>query len=181
MISRRIALRYLCSTLALAVSAPVIRYATASSKASIVAVLHKCLGYLKLDEAGVQRFADDLIERDLISAERLHIIGAAGPLYSHLSMTTHNMVYDGIRHGEERIITNYLLSTDFFSAGQDETRLIRYLGFYDPVLACGNPFASSVTEPASGRHYGVTLNGGWDTALADTIQRNIPLPECRHT
>jgi hypothetical protein len=145
MFSRRIALRYLCSTLALTVSAPVIRYATANSRDSIVAVLHKCLGYLKLDERGVVRFADDLIARDIVSGPRLEIIGAAGPLYTHLSMAAHNIVYDGIRHGEERIITYYLLSTDFFSAGQNETRVIQYLGFYDPLRTCGTPFASHVT------------------------------------
>jgi hypothetical protein len=146
MSSRRDALRYMYSAFALGLAAVGVRFSTTSTKDAVAAVLRKHLGYLKLDEAGVRRFADDLIARDLISANRLRVIGAAGPLYAHLSMTAHNIVYDGVRHGEERIITNYLLSTDFFVMGQDEARVIRYLGFYDPVRACASPFASPVTS-----------------------------------
>lgn len=39
--------------------------------------------------------------------------------------------------------TRYLLSTDFFRHGADESRRIHYVGFYDPdVTPCNNPFAT---------------------------------------
>jgi hypothetical protein len=38
--------------------------------------------------------------------------------------------------------TNYLMSTDFFRNGADESRLVRYVGYYDQaVTPCNNPLA----------------------------------------
>jgi hypothetical protein len=38
--------------------------------------------------------------------------------------------------------TRYLMSTDFFRTGADESRTVRYVGFYDPdETPCSNPFA----------------------------------------
>ena len=40
------------------------------------------------------------------------------------------------------VYTRYLLSTDFFQHGADESRRIHYVGLYDPsVTPCGNPLA----------------------------------------
>jgi hypothetical protein len=40
------------------------------------------------------------------------------------------------------VYTRYLLSTDFFQHGADESRQIQYVGFYDPyVTPCLNPLA----------------------------------------
>jgi hypothetical protein len=35
----------------------------------------------------------------------------------------------------------FLMSTDFFLNGADETRTVRFLEFYDPYRGCRNPFA----------------------------------------
>jgi hypothetical protein len=44
---------------------------------------------------------------------------------------------------DEAVVTAFLLSSDFFQNGADETRTVRYLAYYDPYkYACGNPFAS---------------------------------------
>jgi hypothetical protein len=34
-------------------------------------------------------------------------------------------------------------SSDFFKNGADESRTVRYIGNYDPLIACGNPFAGA--------------------------------------
>jgi hypothetical protein len=40
------------------------------------------------------------------------------------------------------VYTRYLLSTDFFRNGADESRRVRYLSFYHPyVTICYNPLA----------------------------------------
>jgi hypothetical protein len=72
--------------------------------------------YLNLDPAGVaQYFADYARYRPAFSRHR-----PLGP----------------------DVHTDFLLSTDFFRNGADESRLIRYVGFYDPaVTACNNPLA----------------------------------------
>jgi hypothetical protein len=108
---------------------------------AILAVIRKRLSYLQLDEVGVQAFARDLASRHVISSLRLRSIATAGPVYASLALSGQNRFHNGIRHGEERVVTYYLLSSDFFLNGADQSRVIRYLGYYDPFRACGNPFA----------------------------------------
>jgi len=73
-------------------------------------------------------------------------VAAMEPLYRTLKRGGNTMIDREIRHGEERIATLYLLSSDFFQHGADLTRTIGYLGLYDPYLACSNPFARPMTR-----------------------------------
>ena len=57
-----------------------------------------------------------------------------------------DVVQETIRHGEERVVSAFLLSSDFFVNGADTSRIVRYLGFYDPLKACSNPFARFPTR-----------------------------------
>ncbi len=79
--------------------------------------------YLDLDPAGVSQFFDDLRRyRPDLSPRR-----PLGP-------SVHNL---------------FLLSTDFFRYGGDETRRLHYVGFYDPAITpCNNPLATFDDEPA---------------------------------
>jgi hypothetical protein len=113
-----------------------------SDDEAIAMMLYTRLNYLKLDAAGVQRFARDFSARNSLSSTRLHLINAFGPAYRHLTnspVSAH--VFSAIHHGEERIITNYLIGSDFFINGADESRVVHFLGLLDPLQACANPFA----------------------------------------
>lgn len=125
------------------------RYARSTDEGAIVKVVHKKLHYLKLDEAGVRQFARDLAMTHLISSTRLRTIDAAGLLYTRPALAGDNRIDNPIRHGEDRVVAQYLLSSDFFNNGADETRTIRYVRYYDPLLACGNPFARPVIIPTN--------------------------------
>ncbi len=125
------------------------RLTAATQRDAILAVLRKRLDYLRLDPVGVGRFADDLVATKEISRLRLRLIGAAGPLYEDLPLSGGGRIRHTIRHGEERIVTLYLLSSDFFRHGADESRVIQYVGMYDPLQACANPFARPMGMPAS--------------------------------
>jgi hypothetical protein len=47
-----------------------------------------------------------------------------------------------LRRLEDSVVSNYLLSTDFFQHDASMRREIQYLGLYDPMIAiCRNPFA----------------------------------------
>jgi len=120
------------------------RFARSTEEAAIVKVLHKKLGYLKLDADGVQRFARDLAASKTISDARLRILDAAGALYTGSELSARNMLDNGIHRGEDKVVTLFLLSSDLFKNGADQTRIVHYLRFYDPVIACGNPFARPV-------------------------------------
>lgn len=50
----------------------------------------------------------------------------------------------------EDFYTRYLLSTDFFRWGADESRQVRYVAFADPYVSpCGNPLARPPGAPQS--------------------------------
>ena len=117
------------------------RVISGKNENAITKVLHKKLGYLILDPLGVEHFAKDFAARKIISSMKLHAIDAAGVLYTHLGLDANNKLFDAIKYGEDRIVTAYLISSDFFINGADDTRLVKYLGYFDPLRACGNPFA----------------------------------------
>jgi hypothetical protein len=111
---------------------------------SIAAILYKRLAYLKLDHVGVQRFAADFAARHVLSNTRLRVAGLLWPLYRRLPLTDSRWA-SHVNHAEERIVSTYLISTDFFTGGSDQTKTVRYLGCYDALThACGNPFCRAV-------------------------------------
>ena len=121
------------------------RFGRSSDESAIVTVLYKRLNYLRLDDDGVRRFARDLKEHRMISSLRLRTIDAAGPLYKDHDFSSAGRLNDAVRHGEERVVTQYLISSDFFRNGADESRIVSYLGYYDPMVACSSPFARPMT------------------------------------
>lgn len=123
--------------------------ATSSAADAIVRVLDKRLSYLKLDRSGVLRFAADLTNAKIISPFRLRVLDAIGPLYDRLDLSDNDKLDNAIRWGEDRVVTEYLLSSDFFKNGSDVSRVVHYLGPYDPLVACGNPFARPAVGDAT--------------------------------
>jgi len=51
-------------------------------------------------------------------------------------------------------VTQYLISSDFFKNGADKNRTVNYLGYYDPMVACNNPFARPVDAATSAQPTG---------------------------
>lgn len=88
------------------------------------------LHYLKLDEEGLQKFVADFAKRK-DSRYRVTIRG-----YSFFGINSK-------QSGKiNQLISTYLLSSDFFSNGMDESRTIKYVGLYDPYLRpCSHPFS----------------------------------------
>ncbi len=113
---------------------------TNSSEAQgVVAIIFKRLGYLKLDRQGVLQFARDYTKQHLMSAGKLRALSAVRKLYLWVPQAWFNSLMPDIPLREERIVTTFLLSSDFFP-GADERRTVRYLGFFGPQLRV-NPFA----------------------------------------
>jgi hypothetical protein len=112
----------------------------------VVAVLRQRLPYLRLEEEGLKRFAIDLVKNAVISPLRLRTLGALLPVYQRVSLSGEEQYIPELLHGEERITTLYLISSDFFQNHQREDREIRYLGYYDPLIraACSSPLARPI-------------------------------------
>ncbi len=118
-----------------------LRFRSATDQDAIVVVLRKRLSYLKLDDIGLRAFARDLAAKHEIASYRLRLIDAFAPLYANIKISGDNFIANTVRHGEEHIVTLYLLSSDFFVNGANAAKPVHYLGYYDPLHACGNPFA----------------------------------------
>ena len=125
------------------------RFSRGSEEDAVIAVLRKRLDYLMLDELGLRAYARDLVDRQIVSSTKLRLIEVAAPIYTHLDVSSYeNVLSQVVRHGEERVASLYLLSSDFFLEGADETRIVRYRSYYDPIhqpRACKNPFARPIT------------------------------------
>lgn len=122
-------------------------------ESQIVALLRKHLRYLTLDEEGLRSYAKDqttriLAKRVSISRMRYHVVSSFGTSYARFARSSDTA--SGIaraRHAVvQAVVTTYLLSSDFFLHGSNETRTVHYLGYYDPMRACGNPFARPIAE-----------------------------------
>ena len=86
------------------------------------ATVRRLLPYLRLDEDGLARFAQDLLARDLHALLRRASAGDA--------------------QAEAWLGQQFLLSSDFFWQGADEAQTVGYRAYYDPYeLPCANPFA----------------------------------------
>lgn len=123
------------------------RFLGSSDENAVIEVLRKRLDYLVMDEQGTYAYARDLVARQIVASGKLRLLDALGPLYRRFSAgPNRNVLTRELQHGEERIVSFYLLSSDFFANGADETKLVRYLGYYEPLHRphpCSSPFARS--------------------------------------
>ena len=120
------------------------------AQSEIVAVLHRRLGFLNLDQDGLRRFAKDqvsaLLNKRMPTWNRLryHFLSAVAPSFKRYYRSTDKR--SRIARAEDSLVSTYLLSSDFFQNDADESRIVRYIAFYDPMRACGNPFARPAVD-----------------------------------
>jgi hypothetical protein len=123
-------------------------------EAQIVAMLRRRLDFLQLDRDGLQAYAKDqvsaLLNRRMPTWNRLryHFLSAVAPSFKRYYRSSDRR--SRIGRAEDSLISTYLLSSDFFLNGADESRIVRYMAFYDPMRACGNPFARAIGNDAIG-------------------------------
>ncbi len=150
MIRRR---RILLGGLALAAVAGVGLWgADVFTESEIASSVRRRLGFLKLDDAGLHSFAKDqvawiLAKRPTWYRVKFHVramFSKSGPNWGFSADK---------RSRRERMVDNlatmYLLSSDFFSNGADESRIVRYVALYDPMRPCVNPFARPAVDPSA--------------------------------
>ena len=87
----------------------------------VLGTVKQNFGYLRIDQPGLEAFADDL---QILLARNRYLRGQAD------------------QNPHEFVLEHFLLSSDFFQNHSDESKLVRYLGFYNPYLRlCQNPIA----------------------------------------
>lgn len=104
-----------------------------------VDIIKRELPFLRLDPAGVRAFMRDYaLGQDAAYKRAIRLYKAIG-VGSERSGKVHQLV------------SQYLLSTDFFRNNADENRVIKFVGLYNPYLTpCAHPFSHLVYSPTKG-------------------------------
>jgi hypothetical protein len=115
----------------------------------IASILRRRLSFLKLDEGGIRAFAKDqtraIFGKKIPTWNRLRYhMTASGVSFKRFYRSTDTR--SRFARFEDTLVSTYLLSSDFFWNGSDESRNINYVAYYDPIRACSNPFARPVVD-----------------------------------
>jgi hypothetical protein len=108
----------------------------------IVAILKRRVGYLNTEAGSFERFAPEYVEYKREHKAALARLSAISLPFTYVTLYRWLPMGHPLRRLEDNVVTQYLLSTDFFLHEADESREVKYLSFYEPHLTpCRNPFA----------------------------------------
>ena len=125
---------------AAAVAIPAVAYLSTNLKDSTAAIIINEFHYLNLDGEGANKFVEAYLQKYPPSSKFTAKVRSANLL---------GMKASNARLGST-ITQEYLLSTDFFRNKMDESRIVKYIGFYNPYhMPCTNPFSTTFYPPAS--------------------------------
>ena len=143
-LSRRAFITRVTAGLIVFVAAPYAVYQWRYGKATkiVIAILRRRLGYLDVAPGDFERFAVEYVEYKRGNAKQLAKLAAVSFPLTYVTLYRWLPMGHPLRRLEDNVVTKFLLSTDFFLRGGDESRRIEYLSFYEPRTApCRNPFA----------------------------------------
>jgi hypothetical protein len=120
-----------------------------AAESEIVAHVRQRLSFLKLDEAGLKAFAKDqvavlLAKRPTWNRWKYHFMSVFSKSFTRYEHS--NDTRNRRQRLEDNIASTYLLSSDFFVNGADQSQVVQYVAFYDPLRGCGNPFARMAVD-----------------------------------
>jgi hypothetical protein len=122
-------------------------------QSQIESILHRRLSYLKLDPAGVSAFAKDqtaaTFAKKIPTWNRLRYHLLAGSDASFKRFFRSADTRSRRERLEDNLVSTFLLSSDFFTSGMDESRTVSYIVYYDAVRPCQNPFARPAVDPSA--------------------------------
>jgi len=107
----------------------------------IVAILKNKLGKLKIKDEDLLVFANEYVESKQRYKKQFTYLSFLSGIFIVITPYALLPMNHPLKRMEDNIVSNFLLSTDFFQQGTDLNKKIRYLGFYDPYLRpCTNFF-----------------------------------------
>lgn len=120
---------------------------TAHETDIVVATLRNRLKDLRIAPGIFEKFAKSYIETKDAYAKKMRLLGTFSELFSIMTPYNFLPMDHSWRRMEDNIVSNFLLSTDFFQNGANVSRQVNYLGLYDPYL---RPCVQFFNENASG-------------------------------
>lgn len=107
----------------------------------VASVVRNKLNFLQIEEGGLRTFSQDFEALAKAAHEdRLIWLAWYRQINKHTNLLSSILMIDV---PDEQIAGLFLMSSDFFWHGSDETREVEYIGLYDPYdRPCANPFAN---------------------------------------
>ncbi len=117
-----------------------LRSRTPDSLGLVADSLNRKLPFLELEPEGVNRFSQDVAAAmaKIQLSPSGELIEPPAPVIDGLAFQIEN---GSIRFYEDTVVRKFLLSSDFFLEGADESKPVNYLGWFDEFAPCSNPFA----------------------------------------
>lgn len=117
-----------------------LRSGGSDSVGSVADLIRRRLSYLDLEEAGLERFSENV--EAVMKRIEIPPIRTSDVPESHVIEGVAFQINNGaVRFYEDTLVRKFLLSSDFFLEGADESRTVQYLGWFDEFAPCRNPFA----------------------------------------
>lgn len=140
-ISRRMILLPMASAAVLAGTVGTVRWMVRKPEDFVVGVLRGHLQGLRVDPAHFVTFAADYVRERENYQRQLAMFSFGGrPLGQAVRLGLLPPDH-GFARTKDNIVSQFLLSTDFFQNGAATDRPVNYVGFYDPhTQVCRNPF-----------------------------------------
>lgn len=103
-------------------------------------MLNRRLSFLDLESDGVERFSQDVakVTAQIQVSPTGELLEPRAPVIEGIAFQIEN---GAVRLFEDTMVRKYLLSSDFFIEGADESKTVHYLGWFDEFAPCRNPFA----------------------------------------
>jgi len=107
---------------------------------SVAEMLDRRLTFLDLEPDGVERFSQDVakVTAQIQISPTGELLEPRAPVIEGIAFQIEN---GAVRLYEDTLVRKFLLSSDFFIEGADESKTVHYLGWFDEFAPCCNPFA----------------------------------------
>ena len=128
-------------TAAVAVAVPTVSMAASSVENALAGIILNEFSFLKLDRKGLDQFVADYYRMPWANK------------HFFMNIRTKAYYFLNINSDQSQLVRNcahlYLISTDFFLNRMDESKEVKYLGWYNPhKTPCANPFSALYYPPA---------------------------------
>jgi hypothetical protein len=108
----------------------------------IVAILENKLGKLKISDDAFLLFANEYVREKEQFKKQFTYLSLLSNIFTVMTPDALLPMNHPLKRMEDNIVSNFLLSTDFFQNGADINKKVNYLGFYDPYKRpCANFFS----------------------------------------
>ena len=118
----------------------VFKWLTGQPQDIVISILQRRLGYLNVSQDDFKRFSSDYVAFKSSEHKKLRLLSLASHPMRFFSPYALLPQGNPLRRLENNVVSQFLLSSNYFHDGEDDARHVNYIQFYDPLTTiCANP------------------------------------------